>query len=120
MAVVQENTPAFEGDQNPHTSEDARARVRARNRANTRMKWYGIAAIAVAGFALVALLFNVFARAADVLNEHYIEMPLTIAEGESDFLTLQKKAMREAFPYCLLYTSPSPRDATLSRMPSSA
>ena len=23
-------------------------------------------------------------------------------------------------PYCLLYTSPSPRDATLSRMPSSA
>ena len=27
--------------------------------------------------------------------------------------------MRE-FPSCLLYTSPSPRDATLSRMPSSA
>ena len=24
------------------------------------------------------------------------------------------------FKYCLLYTSPSPRDATLSRMPSSA
>ena len=24
------------------------------------------------------------------------------------------------FPVCLLYTSPSPRDATLSRMPSSA
>ena len=24
------------------------------------------------------------------------------------------------FPSCLLYTSPSPRDATLSRMPSSA
>ena len=23
-------------------------------------------------------------------------------------------------PFCLLYTSPSPRDATLSRMPSSA
>ena len=28
-------------------------------------------------------------------------------------------AMRDAW-YCLLYTSPSPRDATLSRMPSSA
>ena len=27
---------------------------------------------------------------------------------------------REAITYCLLYTSPSPRDATLSRMPSSA
>ena len=24
------------------------------------------------------------------------------------------------YPFCLLYTSPSPRDATLSRMPSSA
>ena len=27
---------------------------------------------------------------------------------------------KEIFCYCLLYTSPSPRDATLSRMPSSA
>ena len=27
---------------------------------------------------------------------------------------------REMYPFCLLYTSPSPRDATLSRMPSSA
>ena len=26
----------------------------------------------------------------------------------------------EVLPACLLYTSPSPRDATLSRMPSSA
>ena len=29
-------------------------------------------------------------------------------------------ASREALQTCLLYTSPSPRDATLSRMPSSA
>ena len=28
--------------------------------------------------------------------------------------------LRAIFPICLLYTSPSPRDATLSRMPSSA
>ena len=28
--------------------------------------------------------------------------------------------VREAYSGCLLYTSPSPRDATLSRMPSSA
>ena len=27
---------------------------------------------------------------------------------------------REVYKHCLLYTSPSPRDATLSRMPSSA
>ena len=30
------------------------------------------------------------------------------------------RTMREALYPCLLYTSPSPRDATLSRMPSSA
>ena len=31
------------------------------------------------------------------------------------------KEIREQYPgSCLLYTSPSPRDATLSRMPSSA
>ena len=39
--------------------------------------------------------------------------PLTIAEREA----IQKKANSND---CLLYTSPSPRDATLSRMPSSA
>ena len=29
-------------------------------------------------------------------------------------------ASNSKYPFCLLYTSPSPRDATLSRMPSSA
>ena len=58
-------------------------------------------------------------------------IPLWIAE--SDFLTapavkeaIQEAVDAESFGYtpapkaCLLYTSPSPRDATLSRMPSSA
>ena len=31
-----------------------------------------------------------------------------------------EKALEDIFIDCLLYTSPSPRDATLSRMPSSA
>ena len=31
-----------------------------------------------------------------------------------------EKALRDKVENCLLYTSPSPRDATLSRMPSSA
>ena len=37
--------------------------------------------------------------------------------NNSDFITITKTA---CFVCCLLYTSPSPRDATLSRMPSSA
>ena len=34
--------------------------------------------------------------------------------------TTSKISDKEAEEACLLYTSPSPRDATLSRMPSSA
>ena len=40
-------------------------------------------------------------------------------ENECDRLVMVWSASTEAF-HCLLYTSPSPRDATLSRMPSSA
>ena len=40
--------------------------------------------------------------------------PLTLASWHDDGSTLRVKLT------CLLYTSPSPRDATLSRMPSSA
>ena len=35
-------------------------------------------------------------------------------------LGVQETAEFKLYPDCLLYTSPSPRDATLSRMPSSA
>ena len=35
-------------------------------------------------------------------------------------ITLTKDDIGRQFQFCLLYTSPSPRDATLSRMPSSA
>ena len=38
----------------------------------------------------------------------------------SDFDDLPFVQMGESKSFCLLYTSPSPRDATLSRMPSSA
>ena len=40
------------------------------------------------------------------------------AERHRDVLGLQRRKLRARI--CLLYTSPSPRDATLSRMPSSA
>ena len=42
--------------------------------------------------------------------------------GETDVFTEVsiKVGLDQLGPPCLLYTSPSPRDATLSRMPSSA
>ena len=39
--------------------------------------------------------------------------------GRKDNCDLTKKLINDLYS-CLLYTSPSPRDATLSRMPSSA
>ena len=43
-------------------------------------------------------------------------------EGENWTQTERSRMMKDTHGYksCLLYTSPSPRDATLSRMPSSA
>ena len=40
--------------------------------------------------------------------------------GRADGISCRTIEIMEAFNSCLLYTSPSPRDATLSRMPSSA
>ena len=42
-------------------------------------------------------------------------------QGKVEFKTFVEKVLNKKEPtVCLLYTSPSPRDATLSRMPSSA
>ena len=54
---------------------------------------------------------------------------LTVATGDAHFLNPEDKIYREILmtgkgfedaQYCLLYTSPSPRDLSTSRMPSSA
>ena len=47
---------------------------------------------------------------------------LTSGYSEKDTLNLSRviEKNRKIIKSCLLYTSPSPRDATLSRMPSSA
>ena len=40
--------------------------------------------------------------------------------GKARRFNFSIKECKELLSFCLLYTSPSPRDATLSRMPSSA
>ena len=52
----------------------------------------------------------------DVYDALYKDLKKPVFESfSSEFLMVQKEINS-----CLLYTSPSPRDATLSRMPSSA
>ena len=43
-----------------------------------------------------------------------------LIKGRKGKETLEKEVKDLGLDTCLLYTSPSPRDATLSRMPSSA
>ena len=47
-------------------------------------------------------------------------VPLAPADVEAELTTPTGAAIVATLATCLLYTSPSPRDATLSRMPSSA
>ena len=47
--------------------------------------------------------------------------PLVVSVADESLAKMLKKSKIDVlFGTCLLYTSPSPRDATLSRMPSSA
>ena len=60
-------------------------------------------------------------RVAVSIYNHALTNGLTEAKAESAVETFCEAYVEVVKGYvCLLYTSPSPRDATLSRMPSSA
>ena len=55
------------------------------------------------------------------LCKSIIGQQISVAAANSVFLKFKKKCKNKINPKtCLLYTSPSPRDRSLSRMPSSA
>ena len=63
--------------------------------------------------------------AADVLEmiAEHVKPGVTTEELDRichDYIVNEQKAIPAPLNYCLLYTSPSPRDGLLSRMPSSA
>ena len=62
-------------------------------------------------------------RLLEVLKEKGIETNLVMSEWAKKCIPMETKhdvAYVESLATCLLYTSPSPRDGLLSRMPSSA
>ena len=57
----------------------------------------------------------------NMLNSHYESfMNFTVANKTKVYNDLVNVSFDEGYMNCLLYTSPSPRDLSTSRMPSSA
>ena len=70
--------------------------------------WLAIVVVAVLTVVVAILLYRIV-KTAGAINE---EVATVWANGQ--------RVANNTIHICLLYTSPSPRDATLSRMPSSA
>ena len=81
---------------------------------NERLEFLGDAVI---DFVATSLLVREFTE----LSEGELTWLRSILVRNEHLSHLAKKfALGQQIMFCLLYTSPSPRDATLSRMPSSA
>lgn len=89
-----------------HGSEQTARRVRKRRQAETRLKAYGIFAIGLAAFALIALLGSVFTKAGGALTESYVTLPVDLSSSKIDqddpsdgnYTGLMKDTMKEVFP----------------------
>ncbi len=89
-----------------HGSEASTRRLKRRKRAEIRLRAYGMAAIALAALALVALLWSVVGKAGGALTETYITLPVTLSADEIDatdpgaanYDGLTKDVLKETFP----------------------
>ena len=61
-----------------HSSAETAARTKRRHRAEWRLKFYGIAAISLAGAALLVLLATVVLKTLGVTHEYYLNLPVEL------------------------------------------
>lgn len=95
-----------------HTTDAAHRRLRRRYRFESRFKAAGMAAIALAALALLALLWTVLGNALGAMRETYITLPVKLdarklrvatdadaaAIRAGNFEGLMKRTLRDAFP----------------------
>lgn len=88
-----------------HGSAASRARLKKRRAAETRLKAYGIAAISLAGLALVALLWSVVGKAGLAMTESYITLNVPLPADKigddparANYDRLVKNALKDRFP----------------------
>ena len=96
-----------------HNSPESAARLKKRRAAEWRLKAYGILAIALAGAALVTLMWSVVSKASGAFTESYITLPVYLEADEIDpegtndpsiigranYGGLTKDALKAAFPF---------------------
>jgi phosphate transport system permease protein len=94
------------------TSDVARARVRARYRAETRFKWYGLTAIGLTAFFLVVVLADIVVKGLPAFWQYKVLLDVPIDRAEidpqgtrdpatirtGDFQALVRNALRAQFP----------------------
>ncbi len=94
------------------STEAAKARVRARYRAEARFKFYGVAAIAVTAIFLVVVLADILTKGIPAFTQHELNMQVKIDAAEidpqgtrnpetiraGDFQLLVRDALRAQFP----------------------
>lgn len=88
-----------------HGSDASRARLKRRRAAEFRLKAYGIAAIGIAGLALVALLWSVVGKATLALTETHISLPVELSAealgddpARANYDGIVKDALKARFP----------------------
>jgi phosphate transport system permease protein len=93
-------------------TDAAKARVRARYRAEARFKFYGVAAICVTGLFLIIVLADILMKGMPAFTQHQLEMQVKVDAAEidpqgtrdpavlrgGDFQLLIRNALRAQFP----------------------
>ena len=65
-------------------SDAARARVRARYRAEARFKFYGLAAIGLTALFLVVVLADILVQGLPAFTQHQLHLDVTVDPAEID------------------------------------
>jgi phosphate transport system permease protein len=94
------------------TSDAAKARIRARYRAEARFKFYGLAAVGVTGVFVLAVLIDILIKGLPAFTQHSLVMQVKVEASEvdpngtrvpavirgADFQALVMSALRAEFP----------------------
>ena len=116
------------------TTARVKAGIKKRYARERRFRLYGLVAILASLSFLAMLIVTITKNGLPAFQQTFIQLDVTLDSKtlglgdnpdisqlrKANYNGVIKNALLAQFPDCLLYTSPSPRDLSTSRMPSSA